>query len=179
MRQRIKIITVLLLLSVLFGIALYTAFFGKDPHERARDQSIDALVKLFDTYEHGEVITTSKNPEQAAYAVNKKLGKYFTDSYADKIEGKVSRAMENDRDFEKDPARITFFLVNKGNGFEFSKPVGIKHGIWLTYGDKIEGTELWVDLPPDDPSWEDSNGTSATVIMMKDGRKFKVDEVKD
>ncbi len=179
MHVRKRVAIVILLLVVIIGIPEGWNFFSKTKYERAEERSIKDIEKLIDSHEQGELITTAKNPEQAAFAVQKRFGKYFTDEYADKVERKIRVAMKEDRDFEKHPIRITFFLVYTGDGIQFSKPEIKKIKTWQTRrkDNYIVGTTLWFLLHPDDPDWEDKDSALSNVKMVKDGWKYKIDAV--
>ncbi|HLR15830.1 MAG TPA: hypothetical protein VK144_08380 [Bacillota bacterium] len=174
-RKRIIIVIVLIVAIASYGI--YIGIFADSKHDREAAKSFKQLEKLLASHEDGEVITTAKNPEQVAHAVEKRFGKYFTEDYSKKVERKIWAAMRDDPDFEENPERITFFLVNKGDGFQFSQPEMIEHSSWLTKENSIKGTKILIYFSDDDPMWEEADTGISHIIMLKDGWKYKVNDI--
>lgn len=174
MRVRKGIIISVLLLCAIVIYVIYIGVFADSKHDREAAKSLKQLEKLLNSHEDGEIITTSENPEQVAYAVEKRFGKYFTEEYSKEIEHNIWAAIRDDVDFEENPVRITFFLVNKGNGFQFSKPEKIEHSRWLVNGESIKGTEIYIHFQDDDPVFEKADTRMSRITMMKDGWKYKV-----
>lgn len=176
LRQRVTIIVILFLLAIIFIFAMYKAYFYKPIEQRNSENLMEPIEALLDSHEDGDVITDKTDPKQAADEVNEKLGEYYTDKFAQEVEDSIRTAMDSDRDFKKDPARITFFLINKGDGLQFAPPEYISPN-HRKESKNISNVEAIIQLPPDDPEWIGLELGLPRIKVVKEGWSYKINHV--
>ncbi|HLR15827.1 MAG TPA: hypothetical protein VK144_08365 [Bacillota bacterium] len=174
MRQRITIFVVLVLLSIIFLVAIYGAYFHQSKEERIQDKSREVVERLLDSREEGEIISEAEDPAEVMKDVHAAFGEYFTDEYTAQVEEAIVQAMTDGRDFKENPARITFFLIHKGDGFQFSKPER------TTYEKATASADVGVIhiiVSPDDYEWVGRELGLPYLEIVKDGSTYKIKKI--
>lgn len=174
MRQRITIFVVVVLLAIIFLIAIYGAYFHQSKEERIRDKSRDVVESLLDSRDEGEIISEAEDPSEVMKDVDEAFGEYFTDEYASQVEEAITEAMADGHDFNEDPARITFFLIHKGDGFQFSKTESISYEKTTSSPD---AGIMYISVSPDDYEWVGRELGLPRLEIVKEGRTYKINKI--
>lgn len=158
--------------------AVYSAYFYQPKETKIRNKSLGVVQDLLASHEEGEIITRETDPQKAADDIHEAFGKYYTDAFAEHVEETVKEALESDRDFKKDPARITFFLVHAGDGFQFSEPKYVMYNkLLINEGGSFSSAQIIIDLSPEDYEWIGRELGLPYLKVVKDGWSFKINEI--
>lgn len=176
MRQTITIFVVLVLLAIIFLVAIYGAYFHQSKEERVQEESRKVVERLLDSHEEGAIISEAENVSEVMKDVEDAFGEYFTDAYATQVEEAIIEAMADGRDFNENPARITFFLIHKGDGFQFSKPEGITN---VKSTNSTDVGFIYISVSPHDYDWVGRElGLPQLEIIKDESRTYKINKIK-
>src|SRR5699024_9802156 len=143
-----------------------------------KNRSLEVVQDLLASHEEGEIITRETDPRKAADEIHQAFGKYYTDALAEYVKKADKEALESDLDFKKDPARITFFVVHEGEGFQLSKPKHIMYDKLITNEEgSFSSAQIIIDLSPDDYEWIGRELGLPYVNVVRQGLNYKINEI--
>lgn len=176
--QKVIIVTVLILLTFIALVAIYGAYFNQPKETKLKNKSLKVVRNLLTSHDEGEIITRATDPKEAADDIHEAFGKYYTDAFANHVDEMVEEALESERDFKKEPARITFFLIHAGDGFQFSEPKYVSyHQLLINEGGSFSTAQIIIDVSPGDYEWIGRERGLPYLKVVKDGWSFKINEI--
>lgn len=139
-----------------------------DKYKNAEARGMEAIKDFANEYEHGDVLSDADEAEQVMTDIDDKLGDYLTDKFAIELENKIRSSMRNDKDFESDPETFSFFLINEGDGFQFSEFNVNSLSSWKSQDDDVWGAVIYITEHDDNPGWDKEYSKHNNVIMKKE-----------